>query len=160
MRRVTLNINDVDYEVVTEVRASLWEVMTYKLGMTGANLGCDRGSCGACAVLVDGRAVSSCTVLAARLGRGQKILTIEGLSKGTRLEDLHPIQQVFWETGGAQCGFCTRGIIMSTYALLSNNQNPTEDDIREALAGNMCRCGNYPKIYDSVFAAAKELRGA
>ena len=158
MRRVALNINGKDHDVTVDVRQSLWEVMTYELGMVGANLGCDRAECGACAVVVDGRAVNSCTMLAARLGKGQKIITIEGLAKGTRPEDLHPIQRAYWQEGGFQCGICTRGFIMSTYALLTKVPVPTEDQVREALSGNICRCSEYPKIYDSVFRAADEMR--
>lgn len=158
MRRVTLNINGKDYTVTTDVRQSLWEVMTYDLGMSGSNLGCDRAQCGACTVVVDGKPVNSCALLAARMGKGQKIMTVEGLGKGTRPEDLHPIQRAFWQEGGAQCGLCTRGVIMSTYALLTNNPNPNEDDVREALSGNICRCSEYPKIYESVFRAANDMR--
>ncbi len=158
MRRVTLNINGKNFDVVTDVRLSLWEVMNYKLGMIGTNIGCDRAQCGACAVVVDGRAVNGCTVLAARLGNGQKIITIEGLSKGTRLEDLHPVQRAYQTEGGFQCGICTRGFIMSTYALLTVNKNPNDDDIREALSGNICRCSEYPKVYDAVYKAAKDMR--
>jgi aerobic-type carbon monoxide dehydrogenase small subunit (CoxS/CutS family) len=160
MRRVTLNLNGKERAVTVDVRSSLWEVMTYQLGMVGSNLGCDRAECGACAVVVDGRAVNGCTVLAARLGRGQKIVTIEGLAKGTTAEDLHPIQRAFWQQGGFQCGICTRGLIMSTYALLNKTPVPTvtEDQIREALSGNICRCSEYPKIFDSVLTAADEMR--
>ncbi len=158
MRTVALNLNGKVQSVTVDVRSSLWEVMTYQLGMVGANLGCDRAECGACAVVVDGRAVNGCTVLAARLGRGQKITTIEGLAKGTRPEDLHPIQRAFWQQGGFQCGICTRGFIMSTYALLTKVAAPTEDQVREALSGNICRCSEYPKVYESVFRAADEMR--
>lgn len=160
MREVTLNLNGKDHKVTVDVRSSLWEVMTYQLGMVGANLGCDRAECGACAVVVDGRAVNSCTVLAARLGRGQKVITIEGLSKGTKAEDLHPIQRAYWQKGGFQCGICTRGFIMTTYAMLNKTPvpTPTEDQIREALSGNICRCSEYPKIFDSVFSAAEEMK--
>lgn len=157
-RRVTLDINGKSHVATVDVRQSLWEVMTYELGMVGANLGCDRAECGACAVVIDGRAVNSCTVLAARLGKGQKIVTVEGLAKGTRPEDLHPIQRAYWQEGGFQCGICTRGFIMSTYALLTKVPSPTEDQVREALSGNICRCSEYPKIYDSVFKAADEMR--
>lgn len=158
MRRVTLNINGKDYDVTTDVRQSLWEVMTYDLGMAGANLGCDRAQCGACTVLVDGRPVNGCGLLAARLGKGQKIITVEGLGKGNRVEDLHPIQRAFWQEGGTQCGLCTRGMIISTYALLTKNPSPNENDVREALSGNICRCSEYPKIYESVFRAADDMR--
>ncbi len=160
MRKVSLNINGkVLPDVTVDVRSSLWEVMTYQLGMVGANLGCDRAECGACAVVVDGRAVNSCTVLAARLGRGQKVITIEGLSNGTKMEELHPIQRAYLQKGGYQCGICTRGFIMTTYALLNKVPVPipTEDQVREALSGNICRCSEYPKIFDSVFSAAEEM---
>jgi carbon-monoxide dehydrogenase small subunit len=158
MRAVTLNIDGKPHELVVDVRESLWETMVNKLGRGSVNLGCDRAQCGACTVVVDGRAVNGCTVLSARLGRGQKILTAEGLSTGTTLADLHPVQKAFWQEGGFQCGICTRGFIMTTYALLSENPNPTEQDVREALAGNICRCSEYPKIFDSVFKAAEEMR--
>ncbi len=158
MRRVTLNIDGKTHDVTVDVRASLWETMVYQLGMASSNLGCDRAQCGACAVLVDGLAVNGCTVLAARLGRGQKILTVDGISKGTRLEDLHPIAKAYHLEGGLQCGTCTRGMIMSTYALLQKNPSPNEADVREALAGNICRCGEYAKVYDSVFRAAEDMR--
>jgi carbon-monoxide dehydrogenase small subunit len=109
---------------------------------------------------VDGLAVNGCTVLSARLGRGQEILTVAGISPGTRAEDLHPVARAFWQQGGFQCGICTRGFVMSSYALLQKNPNPTDDDIRAALAGNICRCSEYPKMYDSVHAAAEEMRAA
>jgi carbon-monoxide dehydrogenase small subunit len=161
MRSVSLNIDGALHEVVVDVRESLWETMTKKLGLgTAINLGCDRAQCGACAVVVDGRAVNGCTVLSARLGRGQKVVTVAGISTGVREEDLHPVQKAYWEEGGWQCGICTRGFIMSTYALLSTNVNPTETDVREALAGNICRCSEYPKIFDSVFKAAELMRAA
>lgn len=159
MRAVTLNIDGKAHDVVVDVRESLWETMTDKLGLgTSINLGCDRAQCGACAVAVDGLAVNGCTILSARLGRGQEILTVSGLSKGTRPEDLHPIARAYWQEGGFQCGICTRGFIMSTYALLTRNPDPTDDDIREALAGNICRCSEYPKVYHAVHKAAEEMR--
>lgn len=158
MRQVTLNIDGRTHDVTVDVRTSLWEVMTFQLGMANSNLGCDRAQCGACAVLVDGLAVNSCTILAARMGRGQKIQTVDSLSNSSRIEDLHPIQRAFILEGGFQCGQCTRGFVMSTYALLKQNPNPNEDEVREALGGNICRCSEYPKIYEAVFHAADELR--
>lgn len=157
-RSVTLNINGKEHNLTVDVRMSLWEAMTYSLGMAGSNVGCDRAQCGACAVTVDGRAVNSCTVLAARLGRGQKIMTVEGLGKANRVEDLHPIQKAYWQDGGFQCGICTRGFIMSTHALLTRNPTPNDSEIQEALAGNICRCSEYPKIYESVYRAAEAMR--
>jgi aerobic-type carbon monoxide dehydrogenase small subunit (CoxS/CutS family) len=109
-------------------------------------------------VVVNGRAVNSCTVLTARLGRGQKIVSVEGIRLGPGIDGLHPVQRAFWEQGGYQCGICTRGFIMSTYALLQTNTSPTNDQIKEALAGNICRCGEYTKIYDSVHVAAAAMR--
>jgi aerobic-type carbon monoxide dehydrogenase small subunit (CoxS/CutS family) len=158
-RRVTLNIDGLTHDVTVDVRESLWETMTQKLGLANSNLGCDRAQCGACAIVVDGRAVNGCTVLTARLGRGQKILTVAGISKGPGLEGLHPVQRAFWEDGGFQCGICTRGFIMSTYALLQTTPSPTDDQIREGLAGNICRCGEYVKIYTSVHNAAAMMAG-
>lgn len=158
MRRVTLNIDGATREVSVDVRESLWTTMSRQFGLSGSNLGCDRAQCGACAVVVDGLAVNACTVLTARLGRGQKILTVEGIRQGPGIEGLHPIQRAFWEQGGYQCGICTRGFIMSSYALLQTTTSPSNDEIREALAGNICRCGEYAKIYASVHAAAAEMR--
>src|SRR3990172_3403613 len=161
LRAVTLNLDGKSYDVVVDVRESLWDTVTHKLGLRDRiNVGCDRAECGACAVTVDGRAVNGCTILSARLGRGQQILTVAGISKGTRVEDLHAVARAFWQEGGFQCGICTRGFVMSSYALLQKNPNPTDDDIREALAGNICRCSEYPKMYDSVHKAAEEMRSA
>src|SRR4029453_9214448 len=109
--------------VTGDVRESLWETMVYKLGMSSSNLGCDRAQCGACTVLVDGRAVNGCSVFSARLGRGPKIQTIASLATGPGVDGLHPIQRAFWMQGGFQCGICTRGFIMSSYALLQTNQS-------------------------------------
>jgi aerobic-type carbon monoxide dehydrogenase small subunit (CoxS/CutS family) len=155
---VALDIDGAQREVTVDVRESLWTTMSRQLGVSGSNLGCDRAQCGACTVVVNGRAVNSCTVLTARLGRGQKILTVEGIRLGPGIEGLHPVQRAFWEQGGYQCGICTRGFIMSSYALLQTNTNPTNDQIKEALGGNICRCGEYPKIYESVQAAAAAMR--
>src|SRR5437660_6379256 len=159
MRLVNLDIDGLKHDVTVDVRDSLWETMTRNLNMASSNLGCDRAQCGACTILVDGRAVNGCTVLSARLGRGQKIMTVASLAKGGGVEGLHPIQRAFWEDGGFQCGICTRGFIMSTYALLTANPKPTDPEIAEGLAGNICRCGEYAKIYTSVRNAAAEMRG-
>jgi aerobic-type carbon monoxide dehydrogenase small subunit (CoxS/CutS family) len=159
MRKVTLNIDGAPHEVTVDVRESLWETMTRNLGMSSSNLGCDRAQCGACTVLVDGRATNGCTQLSARLGRGQQITTVAGLAKGTGVEGLHPVQRAFWGDGGFQCGICTRGFIMSSYALLTANPNPTDDQIAEGLAGNICRCGEYTKIFTAVKTAAADMRG-
>src|ERR1043166_6086866 len=159
MRTVTLNIDGVSRAGAVDVRERLWEAMVFHLNLSSANLGCDRAQCGACTVLIDGRPTNGCTVMAARLGRGPKIITVDGIRNGPGIAGLHPVQKAFWQLGGYQCGICTRGFIMSTYALLQANKNPSNDDIREALAGNICRCGEYPKIYTAVHAAAAEMRG-
>src|SRR5438128_1509173 len=159
MRRVELSIDGVPRTVVVDVRESLWEAMVFRLNLSSANLGCDRAQCGACTVLIDGRPMNGCTVLAARLGRGQKILTVDGIRNGPGIGGLHPVQKAFWQLGGYQCGICTRGFIMSTYALLQTNKSPSNEEIAEALSGNICRCSEYPQIFESVKAAAAELRG-
>lgn len=159
MRTVDLNIDGVARSVTVDVRESLWEAMVYRLNLSSANLGCDRAQCGACTVLVDGRPMNGCTVLAARLGRGQKIVTVDGIRTGPGIAGLHPVQKAFWQLGGYQCGICTRGFIMSSYALLQTNKSPSNEDIAEALSGNICRCSEYPQIFESVRAAAAELRG-
>jgi aerobic-type carbon monoxide dehydrogenase small subunit (CoxS/CutS family) len=159
MRTVELNIDGVPRTVTVDVRESLWEAMVFHLGMSSANLGCDRAQCGACTVLVDGRPMNGCTILAARLGRGQKILTVDGIRTGPGISGLHPVQKAFWQLGGYQCGICTRGFIMSTYALLQTNKSPSNDEIAEGLSGNICRCSEYPQIFESVKAAAAEMRG-
>jgi carbon-monoxide dehydrogenase small subunit len=133
--------------------------MNYQLGLSNSNLGCDRAQCGACTVLVDGKAVNGCTVLSARLSRGQKILTVAGIAKGPGPEGLHPVQRAFWLDGGFQCGICTRGFVMSAYALLQTNKKPGNEEIKEALSGNICRCGEYDKILKAVKTAAAEMRG-
>jgi len=159
MRRVSLNIDNVKYDLVVDNRESLWETMNFQLGLSNSNLGCDRAQCGACAVLVDGKAVNGCTVLSARLGRGQKIATVAGLPTGPGVNGLHPVQRAFWLDGGFQCGICTRGFIMSTVQLLGAIPKPTTAQIAEGLAGNICRCGEYAKIFTAVNTAAAEMRG-
>src|SRR5947207_4054872 len=159
MRRVELSIDGVKHTVVVDNRESLWETMNFQLGLSNSNLGCDRAQCGACAVLVDGKPMNSCTVLSARLGRGQKITTVASLPTGPGINGLHPVQRAFWLDGGFQCGICTRGFIMSTVAPLSVVKAPTDVQIQEALAGNICRCGEYVGVFRAVKTAAADMAG-
>ena len=158
-RRVTLSIDGVSRDLVVDNRESLWETMNFQLGLNNSNLGCDRAQCGACAVNVDGKPMNSCTILSARLGRGQKVTTVASLPTGPGVAGLHPVQRAFWLDGGFQCGICTRGFIMSTVALLAAYPKPTTVQIQEGLAGNICRCGEYAKMYQAVNTAAAEMRG-
>jgi len=147
---IQLNINEKVYRVKVKSQWTLLEVLRRELGLTGTKKACDRGNCGACTVIVDGRAVYACSLLAIRM-EGKKIVTVEGLRDG---EKLHPIQKAFSEHGGYQCGFCTSGQMMAAKALLDKNSKPTIDEVRAGLAGNLCRCGAFPKIIESVLAAA------
>ncbi len=153
-RIIELIVNGDRYEVAVEPWRSLADVLRNELGLTGTKIGCNQGDCGACTVLIDGKSVASCLTLAVEAHQRQ-ITTIEGL--GTNPEKLHPIQQAFVEKGAVQCGFCTPGMIMSTKYLLDNNPNPTEAEVREGLAGNLCRCTGYNKIVDAVLSAARKL---
>jgi aerobic carbon-monoxide dehydrogenase small subunit len=152
---IHLKVNGEDYDLTIRPWATLLEVIREDLGLTGAKEGCGEGECGACTVIMDGKAVNSCIMLAAEAD-GKEIITIEGLADGERM---HPIQEAFVEIGGLQCGFCTPGMILSTKVLLDANQNPTDGEIRKGLEGNFCRCTGYTKIIESVKVAAQKLRG-
>ena len=147
-------VNGDPVEVAVEPGTTLLECLRQDLGLTGSKQGCDKGDCGACTVLLDGRAVLACLVLAHAVA-GRRVVTVEGLARAGRL---HPLQDAFDTAGAAQCGFCTPGMLMSAAALLEENQRPTRDDVREALAGNLCRCTGYTKILDAVVKAADDLR--
>lgn len=147
-----LNVNERVFRLKVKSHWTLLEVLRRELGLTGTKKACDRGNCGACTVLVDGKAVYACSLLAIGM-EGKKILTVEGLRSG---EKLHPIQKAFSEHGGYQCGFCTSGQMMAAKALLDKNPKPTLKEVRVALAGNVCRCGAYPKIIESVLGAASK----
>ena len=146
---IQLNINSRVYRLKVRSNWTLLEVLRRELGLTGTKKGCDRSGCGACTVNVDGKAVYACSLLAISM-EGRKIVTVEGLADGGKL---HPIQKSFSEHGGYQCGFCTSGQMMATKALLDKNPKPTEKEVRAALAGNLCRCGAYPKIIESALGA-------
>jgi len=151
---INLKINEEDYKLNVKPNTLLLDLIRNEIGLTGTKRGCDTGECGACTVLIDGVAVNSCLVLAVEVD-GKKITTIEGLSNnGT----LHPIQETFIEEGAVQCGFCTPGMILSAKALIDNNPNPTEKEIKVAIAGNLCRCTGYKKIIKAISAAAEKMR--
>jgi aerobic-type carbon monoxide dehydrogenase small subunit (CoxS/CutS family) len=151
---VELKVNGVNYRKEVPNHTTLLQFLREDLKMTGTKMGCDRMQCGACTVIVDGRNVYSCTTLAAEAS-GAEVLTIEGMAADDKL---HPIQQAFIEHSGFQCGFCTSGQIMSTKAFLDKTTNPTEDQARLALSGNLCRCSAYKKILESVMTASRMLR--
>jgi len=152
--RLTVNGRSVECETTAEER--LLDLLRETLALTGTKEGCGEGECGACTILLDGRPVNSC-LIPAPAADGKNILTIEGLADGNRL---HPIQAAFVETGGVQCGFCTPGFIMSAYALLQQTLDPTDEEIRAALEGNLCRCTGYERILDAIRLAAERLRDA
>ncbi len=156
MREIVLNINSRGHRVAVEDHWTLLDVLRDRLGLTGSKKGCDRGECGACTVLIDGTAVQSCLILAAQ-AQGKAVLTIEGLAEGGRLD---PVQTAFHELGAIQCGFCTPGMILTAKALLQKNPEPTEDEIRTALSGNLCRCTGYVKIVEAVREAAEAQAAA
>jgi xanthine dehydrogenase YagT iron-sulfur-binding subunit len=149
---IRLNVNEREYRLKVKSNWTLLEVLRRELGLTGAKKFCDRGSCGACTVIMDGKPVYACSRLAIEADN-RNITTIEGLSDG---ENLHPIQEAFIEHDGLQCGFCTSGAIMSVKALVDKNPRPTSAEMKEALAGNICRCSAYPKILESAMAATQK----
>ena len=144
-------INGDEKQVLVSERDSLLEALRDRIGMTGAKEGCNNGNCGACAVIMDGRLVNSCCVMAAEAD-GAEVMTVEGLASR---EELHPLQSEFLQNAALQCGICTPGFLMSSYALLQENPNPTEEEARFWLAGNLCRCTGYDKIIESVLTVAK-----
>ncbi len=147
---IKLRVNGEEREVLTEPRQTLLDMLRYDLGLTGTKEGCGDGNCGSCTVLVNRQAVNSCLVFAIELD-GQDITTIEGLAQGGVL---HPLQQAFVDEGAVQCGFCTPGMILMAKAILDANPRPSESEVREALAGNLCRCTGYDKIVKAVLKAA------
>ena len=149
--QIQLNINQRDYSLEIEPSRTLLSVLREDLGLTGTKSNCQEGECGACTVLIDGLTVNSCLYLAVR-AQGKKITTIEGLAKG---DQLHPIQQAFIEHGGIQCGYCTPGFVMAAVGLLLANPHPSDDQIDQALVGNICRCTGYVNIRKAVHAAVQ-----
>ncbi len=149
---ITLTVNNEPWQVEVNPNQTLLGLLREQLYLTGTKEGCSTGDCGACTVLLDGEPVNSCLVLAVEVA-GHSIITIEGLAEG---DDLHPVQSAFVEKGAIQCGFCTPGMILSAKALLDRNPKPTEMEVREAIAGNLCRCTGYAKIVEAAMSAAGE----
>jgi carbon-monoxide dehydrogenase small subunit len=154
---ISLTVNGAQRELDVEPRRLLVQALREDLDLTGTHIGCDTSQCGACTVHVDGRAVKSCTMLAVQAD-GATVITIEGMA--TSAEALHPLQTAFWEKHGLQCGFCTPGMIMTAADLLARNDDPTDDEIRDAIEGNICRCTGYQNIVAAIRAAAAAYREA
>lgn len=153
---ISLKVNGDVYEVAVDPWRTLVEVLRDDLNLTGTKVGCQTGDCGACTIIMDGRTVSSCLTLAVEAG-GREITTIEGLAHG---EELHPLQQAFVDHGAVQCGYCSPGMIMSGKYLLDKNPDPTEEDIRRGLSGNLCRCTGYNRIVEAIDVTAKKMKTA
>ena len=153
MVRIALRVNGIERRAEVEPRLLLVHFLREHLGLTGTHVGCDSSQCGACTVILDGKAVKSCTVLAVQAD-GAEVLTIEGLTTGDRL---HPLQEGFWAEHGLQCGFCTPGMIMAAHQLLQRNRNPNEHEIRGAIRGNLCRCTGYQRIVAAIQHAAQAM---
>ena len=153
--KVSFKVNGKFYEVEVEARESLLDVLRNRLNLTGTKKGCNTGQCGACTIIMDRQSVNACLVLAVE-AEGKEILTIEGMTQGL---ELHPLQRAFIKTGAVQCGYCTPGMIMSSKALLDENPSPTEEEIKRAISGNLCRCTGYVKIINAVkkVASGEEL---
>jgi aerobic carbon-monoxide dehydrogenase small subunit len=152
--QIHVKVNGVEQKAEVESRLLLVHLLRETLSMTGTHIGCDTTHCGACTVLLDGQPVKSCTVLAVQAD-GREVTTVEGLEKDGQL---HPVQEGFWQEHGLQCGFCTPGMMLTSYALLQQNPDPSEGEIREAISGNLCRCTGYVNIIKSVQYAAAKLR--
>ena len=151
---ISLRVNGQERAGLVEPRRLLCDFIRDDLGLTGTHVGCEHGICGACTVLVNGTAVRSCLMFALQADGGE-LMTVEGLARG---EQLHPLQQAFWENHGLQCGFCTPGVLMAAYEFLLDNPTPSEQEVRENAAGNLCRCTGYDGIVKSVLAAAQKLQ--
>ena len=154
--QISLKVNGVEYEALVEPRLMLVDFLRGELGLGGTHVGCEHGVCGACTILVNGAAVRSCLMLAVQAD-GAELMTVEGLSPDGKL---HPIQEAFVEERGLQCGFCTPGFLISVYELLTQNPNPSDQEIKDALGGNLCRCTGYQSILSSVRSAAVKMQSA
>jgi carbon-monoxide dehydrogenase small subunit len=152
---VSITVNEVTYRREVEPRLLLSDFLRHELGLTGTHVGCEHGVCGACTILFDGESARSCLMFAVQAD-GHRIMTVEGLAPDT--DQLHPIQQAFWEAHGLQCGYCTPGILMTLVPFLKQNPDPTEEEIRHAISGNLCRCTGYQHIVDAVKLAAEKMK--
>jgi carbon-monoxide dehydrogenase small subunit len=152
---ITITVNQQTYTRAVEPRLLLSDFLRHELGLTGTHVGCEHGVCGACTILFDGESARSCLMFAVQAD-GHQVTTVEGLAPDT--DKLHPIQQAFWEAHGLQCGYCTPGILMTLVPFLKQNANPTEQEIRQALSGNLCRCTGYQHIVDAVKLAAEKMK--
>ncbi len=152
---ITLTVNGQEYTRTVEPRMLLSDFLRHELGLTGTHVGCEHGVCGACTIMLDGESARSCLTFAVQAD-GHEITTVEGLAPDK--DNLHPLQQSFWEAHGLQCGYCTPGILMSMIPFLKRNPNPTEGEIRHALSGNLCRCTGYQHIVDAVRLASEKIR--
>lgn len=155
-REIEMTVNGEQRKLEVEDNELLAEVLRDKLGLIGVKMGCESGNCGVCTIVMDGKAVLSCSILAPQADESE-IITVEGLSKMHDGDGLHPIQEAFIDNHAVQCGYCTPGFLMSTYALLKENSNPSEEEIRRAVAGNLCRCTGYDKIIRSIQAASEMM---
>lgn len=158
-RKISVTVNGVVHEALVEPRTTLVDFLRGELGLTGTHVGCEHGACGACTILVDSKAVRSCLMLAVQAD-GASLMSVEGLGAAAGNGSLHPIQEAFLEEHGLQCGFCTPGFLMSVYELLYENPDPTDEQIRDVLGGQICRCTGYQTILASVRRAAAKLREA
>ena len=152
---ITVTVNEKEYKREVEPRLLLSDFLRHELGLTGTHVGCEHGVCGACTILFEGESARSCLMFAVQ-ANGHNITTVEGLTKDK--DHLHPLQQSFWEAHGLQCGYCTPGILMTLIPFLKENPNPTEDEIRHAVSGNLCRCTGYQHIVDAVKLAAEKMK--
>ena len=152
---ITVQVNGKEYKRSVEARLLLSDFLRHELGLTGTHVGCEHGVCGACTILFDGESMRSCLIFAAQ-ANGHDLMTVEGLAAD--MDHLHPLQESFWEAHGLQCGYCTPGILMTLVPFLKQNPNPTEDEIRHALSGNLCRCTGYQHIVDAVKLAAEKMQ--
>ena len=156
-RKISVTVNGARHEAEVETRLTLADFLRHQLGLTGTHVGCEHGVCGACTILLDGRTARSCLLLAVQTD-GREIVTVEGLAPGP--ETLHPLQQAFRDHHGLQCGFCTPGMLTTLVEFLGDNPDPTEDEVRLAISGNLCRCTGYQGIVAAALDAAKRMRDA